>query len=263
MTPIGSSIYFCVEWCIFFHHWTSSSPHFLYEGISFFCFGESQDRKGDKAMQTSIMWRMRSCPWALLCCCMGPGRELNPQVHSLCSSTRFEKCSAQLWFYLYQFPFSRLQGKIFWSLTIRRYKTSFKTFMKRKSSQRAVSVKWWCCAGWNTVHRHRARTAFATQTLCNWQQLALEQAVSLPRPMHCNPRQMVIPGHCSRDAGSPELKENAAKTAGLDLSSKHKVEKHEYCPLLGTGEAHLECWILSGALQCERQHTGAEDHQDR
>lgn len=50
----------------FFHHWKSSSPHFLYKVIFLFCFGESQDRKGDKATQTICIWRVRSCPWALL-----------------------------------------------------------------------------------------------------------------------------------------------------------------------------------------------------
>lgn len=73
---------------------------------------------------------------------------------------------------------------------------------------------------------------------------------------------MAITGHCSRDKGGAELKEGTAKTAGLDLASKHKVEKHDYCPLLGTSEAHQEFCILFGAPQYERQRAGAKDHQD-
>lgn len=65
-----------------------------------------------------------------------------------------------------------------------------------------------------------------------------------------------------RDAGGPELEEDAAKTAGLDLTSKHEVEKHDYYPLLGTSEAHLEFCVLFGPPQYLRQRTGEKGQQD-
>lgn len=47
---------------------------------------------------------------------------------------------------------------------------------------------------WNTVHRHKARTALDTQTLWKWHQLAPEQTLSLPRSMHCNPDKWQLQG---------------------------------------------------------------------
>lgn len=270
MNPMGSGIRFCLEWCrengiISSRHFSTTETVVLHTSCMrwFFSFVLKKVRTGRVARHEQTVYEGCDPSLGHCCCCMEPGRELNPQVQGLCSSTGFQKCSAQLYFYLYQFPiFKVARVNILKALLINTIKHPLKHFMKRKSSRRAVSAKQWWGAGTRmgeTLCTHTRPGQPLPHRHCeSGIELAPEQTLSLPRSMHCNPRPMAITGHCSRDTGGPELNEDMAKTARLNVTSKHKVEKHDYYPLLGSGEAHLECCVLSGAPQGERQHTGAK-----
>lgn len=159
--------------------------------------------------------------------------------------------------------FQGCKRKYIKSLTNKHYKTSFKTFHEEEEFKESSQCE--AMVGYRDMGEALCTDIRPGQPLPHrhWEsgiELAPEQTHSLPRSMHCNPRPMVITGHCSRDTGGPELNEDTAKTARLNVTSKHKGEKHDYCPLLGSGEAHLECCVLSGVPQGERQRAGPKCH---
>lgn len=240
----------------FFHHWKCSSHTCV---RWFFSFVLEKVRIGRMARQSrQTIWRMRSCPWALLLLLLlhGARQGAKPSGSWL---VLFHWVSEMLSSFVFLFipilPFQDCKRKYFKSLTNHPSKHSW---IGRVQGEQSVSSDGGVQG--HTWVKHCAQTRgqdspchtdiVKVAPTCPRADSELAQTHALQSQANGNYRAL------QQDAGG------LTKSAVLDLTSKYKVKKHDYCPLLGSGEAHLDCCILSGAPQCERQCTGAKCHQD-